>query len=70
MSSMICSDIKAFVMARCLESVMRTSYDMAHTDDVHCGLWTVGGMLRYYGTRHGTMPAHTDDVHCGLWTVG
>ena len=52
MSSMICSEIKAFVMARRLESVVRTSYDTAHTDDVHCGLWTVGGMLRYGGTRH------------------
>ena len=35
---MICSDIKALVMARCLECVTSTSYDMAHTDDVRRGL--------------------------------
>ena len=41
MSSMICSDVRALVVARCLENVTSTSYDMAHTDDVRWGLWTV-----------------------------
>ena len=41
MSSMICSDVRALVVARRLENVTSTSYDMAHTDDARCGLWTV-----------------------------
>ena len=53
MSFMICSDIKALVMARCLECVASTSYGMAHTDDGHCELWTVGWCLPNRRSRWG-----------------